>query len=207
MHLHPKVQAEMDTSEETNEEGLVDSTNVFLERGEDQKENPIALYAVTDDEGEAIGWVEYYTDKDNPLPDDISKNLSLTPEDLVLQVSYEKLLSEGWPEYLLHIDRELSEAVLNTDRKGVIVSGLRQTMLDLRRKENFISSQSAEPPRRIVIYAYTDLDNKASEKVLEKNGFALDETIRTYHEEPNAKEPTGKPNHLWYKELKDSEPQ
>ena len=31
MHLHPKVQAEMDTSEETNEEGLVDSTNVFLE--------------------------------------------------------------------------------------------------------------------------------------------------------------------------------
>ena len=149
------------------------------------RQNRSVSYAVADIRDRLVGWVWFYHDSRHPLPTRLIKELKLTSRNSrVYQVSYEKLLSDGWPPVLIRKVRHITGAELRRERRGVIVEGLRLALGRLRREY-----RALYPERRmLVLYAYVLLDNYASQVVLERNGFWKD--ARVYRH-------AGEPHELW----------
>ncbi|MBP9670698.1 GNAT family N-acetyltransferase [Candidatus Woesebacteria bacterium] len=138
-----------------------------------QKDN-ISL-AVTDSSGGIVGWVWFYHDTRHPLPLAVKNRFGANNRRChIYQVSYEKLLSGGWPKHILQKAKFVTPEYLLTERKGVIVEGLRMAILKLRREFRVLKGSKA----KLVLYAFIDPSNIASSKVVEKNGFI--QTDRKY---------------------------
>lgn len=126
--------------------------------------------AVTDFKSNVVGWIWFYRDKAHPLPKGVMKDLALNDDNSrIYQLSYEKLMSTGWPTKLLSHTKYVTTEHLNTERKGVIVAGLRLALDKITHEFRVLYATR----KRLVIYAFVSLDNVASEKVLIKNEFSL----------------------------------
>lgn len=133
--------------------------------------------AVTDREGGIVGWVWFYQDHRHPLPLGVKKVLGIdTKNSHIYQVSYEKLLSGGWPAHILQKTKFVTPEYLNSERKGVIVEGLKMAISKLSREFGKFRKVNA----KLVFYAFIDPNNIASAKVVEKNGFRLIERKYSY---------------------------
>lgn len=134
-----------------------------------RKKQNISL-AVIDSEGGVVGWIWFYQDHRHPLPVGVKKILGVNDAiSHIYQVSYEKLLSEGWPAHILQKTKLVTPEYLKSERKGVIVEGLKMAILRLRDEFTVLKKGSA----KLVLYAFIDPNNIASAKVVEKNGFVL----------------------------------
>lgn len=182
MDLHPSVQDMPDKYDEDGDELYYEEMLAQTDEFGTDKKAPSSIFAVTDDQSRVLGWVWYYADKHNSFPDVLAKELEVDKQALFIEVSYQKLASD-WPAKVLAEIETLDPGFLQTPRKGVAVSGVRQTLEYLR---------ATKKDKRIIVYAYTDLGNYPSEKVLERNGFKCAGELE-YDE--------GVPNHVWYREI------
>ena len=150
--------------------------------------DPRFISAVVDKDNKAVGWVQYYLEKNI---DALKKQGENIPDDaLVLEVSYAKLFNK-WPKYTRFI-RERTN-LPDEEAKGVATCGIKQTLIKLKQMEKTFSEASNLSPRKIFVSAYTYPDNIASEKVLENNGFKkLPQQIT---DDDNL------PNNVWIKEV------
>jgi len=124
--------------------------------------------AVTDLDSGVLGWIWFYHDSRHPLPKRVQSELGLTKRNSrIYQLSYEKLISEGWPAKLLNLTRHVTPEYLKTERKGVIVEGLRLAIDRLRREFRALYPKS----KKLVFYAFVSHDNIPSQKVLDQNKF------------------------------------
>jgi RimJ/RimL family protein N-acetyltransferase len=147
------------------------------------------LFAVADSLDQIVGWVWFYRDATHPLPKRVCTEYGITPSNSrIYQVSYEKLMSENWPKALLKKAVHVSLDHLQAERRGVIVEGLKLSLNRIGRMFRGLYLRK----RMLVIYAYTDLNNLASQKVLEKNGFLRCSRLYKYD---------GLVNNLWIKIL------
>lgn len=125
-------------------------------------------YGVVDHTNELVGWIWFYLDKSHPLPVGISKRLGLTPQNSrIYQVSYEKLMSEGWPAEILAKIIHTTHASLSLPRKGVIVEGLSLAISKMTNEYRKLFSDQ----HKLVLYGYVHAHNPASQIVLMRNGF------------------------------------
>lgn len=134
-------------------------------------------YAVADHTNCLVGWIWFCIDKRHPLPARIAKRYGLNKNNSrAYQVVYEKLLSHGWPMEILTTTMHVNHVDLHKPRKGVIVEGLRLAITRLARayKKLYIRKH------RLALYAYVLPDNIASQKVLQKNGFAKEDRQYSY---------------------------
>lgn len=196
MHRHPFVSEYMDVTgntppEESQNYDIATINNDFLRHGPDRAD-PVMLFAVANEKGEALSWVEYYKDPDHPLPEEIANTLDLPENALVLQVSYERMQNTGWPKAIQRLDKALFPKIIQEKYPGVAVSGVRQSLIKLHEMEQVIAKADGKPPREIIVYAFTEEKNVASEAVLRKNGFTLAEHTHEYD---------GVQNHVWHKVL------
>ena len=104
-------------------------------------------------------------------------------------MSYAKLFKE-WTTGTEFIEERTNLPV--EEFRGVAVSGVRQTLRDLKEKEGRISKHMNKSQRDIFIYAFTDPTNSVSEAVLLRNGF--EKLLQQYDYD-------GKMNNLWIKKL------
>jgi hypothetical protein len=126
------------------------------------------MYSVVDQNDALVGWIWFYLDKQYPLPKKVRDEYGLTERNSrIYQVSYQKLMSSGWPLPLLEQLNHNTKLHLHRDRKGVIVTGLRMALKKLARD----FAKLYQIPKKLVIYGYIKPDNAASEKVLSRNGF------------------------------------
>lgn len=126
------------------------------------------MYSVVDQNDSLVGWIWFYHDKQHPLPKRVRDEYGLTTRNSrIYQVSYQKLMSSGWPIGLLSQLSHTTKLHLHKDRKGVIVTGLSMALKKLARD----FAKLFEKPKKLVIYGYIKPDNLASEKVLSRNGF------------------------------------
>lgn len=124
-------------------------------------------YAVADLSNRLVGWIWFYNDKRHPLPKKIMKKLGISPGTArIYQVSYEKLMSDGWSSDILSKIVHTSPDQLKTPRKGVIVEGLRLALEKISTEFRILY-----PSQKLVIYGYVNPRNIASRIVLERNGF------------------------------------
>lgn len=183
---HPIVLDNMEQDEPSSPEVI----DYLLRIDEADREDPRALYAITEDKtGEPVGFVQYYTDPEHPLPDGVRRSLRVDDNTLVLTVSFAKNFKE-WPAGLKFISQRTN--LDQKDHKGVAVSGLRQTLKLIKHKEEIISKHMEKAPRSIIIYAFTDPENPPSEAVLEKNSFSRLDKKHDYN---------GDELNLWIKKL------
>lgn len=126
------------------------------------------MYSVVDIHDQMVGWVWFYQDNKHPLPTRVKKEHSLDSlNSSIFQLSYQKLMSSGWPKALVKNLNHVTEIHLNTDRKGVIVSGLAMSI----EKLSIDIAKLYGEAQKIALYAYVDPDNIGSAKVLERNKF------------------------------------
>ena len=124
-------------------------------------------YVVVDQKNELVGWVWFYVDKKYILPKSVAKLLKLNSRNSkVYQVSYQKLLSVGWPKRLLQKVKHTSVKTLSQPRRGVIVHGLKQAMSRLQREHKEVHAE-----KRLIVYGFVNPANIASSSVLVYNGF------------------------------------
>lgn len=134
-------------------------------------------FAVADCKNRLVGWVWFYHDTRHPLPKMIQRKLGVSEHNsLIYQVSYEKLLSAGWPKRLLSALVYTPASELTKERKGVIVSGLSMSIerLSRRYRRRYLRKTN------LVLYAYVLPDNIASQKVLVANEFFKVERLYKY---------------------------
>lgn len=176
MYYHPEVMKAKGYFKQDSDFSL----NVDLQEVNDSMFNILSTisdkfedvsYAVVDSVNKLVGWIWFYVDKRHGLPVKIVKRLGLTTENSrIYQVSYEKLMSGGWPEDLLSKTVHVDHVELHAPRKGVIVEGLRLAIEKLSTEYQRLYS----PEHKLVLYGYVLADNIASAKVLERNGFEVE---------------------------------
>lgn len=126
--------------------------------------------AVTDQDSGVLGWVWFYHDSRHPLPKRVKTELGLNDRNSrIYQLSYEKLMSTGWPAKLLRQTKYVTKEYLHTERKGVIVEGLKLAIAKIQREFRVLFDSE----KKLVLYAFVSPDNIASEKVLFQNQFEL----------------------------------
>ena len=141
------------------------------------RRQPSVSFAVADTKSRLVGWVWFYRYRVHPLPKMIQRKLGVNEQNsLIYQVSYEKLLSTGWPESLLSALVYTPVAELAKERKGVIVSGLEMSIERLARRyrRRYVRRTN------LVLYAYVLPENIASQKVLIANGFSSVDRMYKY---------------------------
>jgi hypothetical protein len=157
------------------------SPGVFKSKSKLTRQKHDISLAVTDSKNGVVGWVWFYHDSRHPLPIAVRKKLGVTTlNNHIYQVSYEKLLSEGWPGHILKKTTFVTPAYLQAERKGVIVEGLKLAIVKLSREFRALKKTGA----KLVLYAFIDPANVASSKVVEKNGFALIPRTYSYDGDP-----------------------
>lgn len=139
-------------------------------------------YAIADTDNHLVGWIWFYLDKSHPLPIKVAKYFGLTAHNaLMYQLSYEKLMSEGWPAEivakLIHVKKEH----LTIPRKGVVVQGLKLALKRLQRGFEKVYRDQ----KYLVLYGFVLPDNIASQKVLEMNDFQKIERMYQYDSIPH----------------------
>jgi hypothetical protein len=145
------------------------------------------LFGVADKQDKIVGWIWFYRDASHPLPAKVVTELTLTPRNSrIYQISYEKLMSEGWPAQLVEKAQHITPAYLKKTRKGIIVGGLKLAMASMKRMYRKLYVRK----RSLVFYAFTHPTNIASRKVLEYNGFTRNARKYSYD---------GVPHYLWVK--------
>ncbi len=132
---------------------------------ESDKKDPKFRMAVVDKNNKPVGWIMYYLE-DNV--EELRRFIEIPDDTLALEVSYQKQFTD-WPKGTHYVKSRNN--LLDEQPLGVAVSGVRQTMQLLAEREVLITEQMRVPPRPILITAYSNPKNPASEKVLEKNGF------------------------------------
>ena len=144
------------------------SRDMFCHPARITRQKRDVVLAVTDRESGVLGWIWFYRDSSHPLPQRVQTELGISErKGRIYQLSYEKLLSNGWPAKILEKTRQVTPSYLQVERKGVIVEGLRIAILRLRRQ--FRTLYGLE--RKLVLYAFVDPSNISSSLVLQKNGF------------------------------------
>jgi hypothetical protein len=134
-------------------------------------------YAVADHKNHLVGWIWFCIDKRHPLPLRVARRFGLHKRNSrSYQVVYEKLLSAGWPMEILTKTLHVNHIDLHTERKGVIVEGLRLAIARLNRAYKRLYVRK----HYLALYAYVLPDNIASQKVLQKNGFAKEDRQYSY---------------------------
>lgn len=145
------------------------------------------LFAVADRLDRIVGWIWFYRDSVHPLPAKVVSELDLTDRNSrIYQLSYEKLMSEGWPKELVAKAQHVSVSYLERARKGVIVEGLRLAIARLARSYRRLYVKR----RKLVLYGFVHGKNLASRIVLERNGFLRQTRKYSYD---------GVPHQLWVK--------
>lgn len=148
------------------------STSSVIER-----EYKDVSYAVADKHNHLVGWIWFCVDKRHPIPRRVANRFGLNGAKIrQYQVVYEKLLSIDWPVEILAKTIHVDHSDLHSERKGVIVEGLRLAILRLKREYRKLYVKK----RSLALYAYVLPDNIASQKVLQKNGFAKEERQYVY---------------------------
>jgi len=133
-------------------------------------ENPRQLFPVADRRGNILGWVQYKPDEEQRI-DDVKKQIDIPDDSIVLEISYAKLFGRS-PDSLSGDDfQSHGKSIPMNGNPGVAINGVKQTLEILHEREALISKAANKPSRKIVVTAYTDLGNQASESVLRKNGF------------------------------------
>lgn len=126
------------------------------------------MYSVVDKFDHLVGWIWFYLDSRYHLPTRVQKELGLrTDNSRIYQVSYQKLMSMGWPEALLEKVDHATKLHLHTSRFGVIVAGLGLALKKLKRDFAKLDKSGG----KIAVYAYVEPGNIGSAKVLARNGF------------------------------------
>jgi hypothetical protein len=166
-------------------------------------EDPRKLFAVVDKQNRPMGWVQFYLDGE---ADWVREHAGIPDGALIIEVSYAKL-DTGLKSHKWYAGRN-REDFPEKQPFSVAVSGLRQSTHYLRKMEERVAKASSEPVRQVYFTAYTDPANKASERVLEKNGFIkLDEQL-VYDGEPNnvwVKKPEYPVTQKWQKAFEKSQ--
>ncbi len=145
------------------------------------------LFTVADRLDRIVGWIWFYRDSVHPLPAKVVSELGLTDRNSrIYQLSYEKLMSEGWPSELVSKARHVTVSYLERKRKGVIVEGLRLAIARLARSYRRLYVRR----RKLVLYGFVHGKNLASRIVLERNGFVKQAKRYSYD---------GVPHQLWVK--------
>lgn len=135
-------------------------------------------YAVVDELDKLVGWIWFYIDKGHPLPIGVAEKLGLNyGNSRIYQVSYEKLMSEGWPSELIAKLIHSDHIELHKPRKGVIVEGLRLAINKVVSEYKLLYSSE----HKLVLYGYVMPDNIASQIVLERNGFVKETRKYSYN--------------------------
>lgn len=125
-------------------------------------------YAVADLTNKLVGWIWFYNDKSHSLPKMIMKKMGINlGNSRIYQISYEKLMSEGWSSDILSKIVHTNLDQLKTPRKGVIVEGLRLALEKISAEFRMLYPES----HKLVVYGYVNPRNIASRIVLERNGF------------------------------------
>lgn len=125
-------------------------------------------YAVADLANKLVGWIWFYIDRSHPLPTRIKKEYQINENtSRIYQVSYEKLMSEGWPSDILSKVVHTKPDHLSMPRKGVIVEGLKLALAKISTEFHMLYPES----HKLVIYGYVNPRNIASQVVLARNGF------------------------------------
>lgn len=124
-------------------------------------------YAVADNRNKLVGWIWFYQDKSHPLPRRVASCYGVTLRSRTFQLSYEKILSTGWPDELLLHTKHVRHKDLYMERKGVIVEGMRLALQRLRRGYQRLYNRVPH----VVLYAFVLPGNYASQAVLTKNLF------------------------------------
>ena len=146
-------------------------------------------YAVADLTNKLVGWIWFYNDKSHSLPKMIIKKMGISlGNSRIYQVSYEKLMSDGWSSDILSKIVHTNLNQLKTPRKGVIVEGLRLALEKISAEFRSLYPES----HKLVIYGYVNPRNIASRIVLERNGFVKHSRQYKYD---------GVLNHVWVKIL------
>lgn len=141
---------------------MFDILNKLTPRHED------VSYAVADIANKLVGWIWFYRDSRYPLPSRVMKEMGLNPlSSRVYQVSYEKLMSEGWSKEILANIVHTKAEYLHEPRKGVIVEGLRLAIVRIAAEFQKLFPTD----QKLVLYGFVLPKNVASCKVLERNGF------------------------------------
>ncbi len=133
-----------------------------------KREYEDVLFTVADRRDRIVGWIWFYRDTMHPLPARIVSELGLTSRNSrIYQLSYEKLMSEGWPDELVAKARHVSVGYLHRPRPRVVVEGLALAIARLTRSYRRLYVKK----RKLVLYAFVHGRNLASRIVLERNGF------------------------------------
>lgn len=141
---------------------MADILNMLTTRHED------VSYAVADMANKLVGWIWFYRDSRYPLPKRVMTEMGLnTLTSRVYQVSYEKLMSEGWSKEILENVVHTKQEHLHEPRKGVIVEGLRLAIIRITTEFRLLFPSD----QKLVLYGFVSPRNVASRKVLERNGF------------------------------------
>ncbi len=190
MYFHPAVMEAKGYASKDPRYGLtvdlLQSHSEMFSTPRELTRKPMDLsYAIADQSNHLIGWIWFYMDKSHPLPVQVSKELGLTPSNSrIYQMSYEKLMSDGWPEEIVAKLKHVQREHLCMPRKGVVVEGLRLAIKRLRGSYRKLYSAN----RKLVLYGFVHPDNIASQKVLVANGF--EQAKRSYKYD-------GVPHELW----------
>lgn len=161
MDLQPNVQDMPDAKDETGQEIEYDEMLSFKDEFKQDRKLNNSIFAVTDHASRAIGWVWYYADATSPIPKKAIQHLSLPQDTHYLEISYQKLGTKI-PTEALRQSRTLTHQFVRRERKGVAISGVRQTL-------HYLRQQAAD--KSVLVFAYVDIANIASAKVLERNNF------------------------------------
>lgn len=158
---------------------------IFQAKPRLERDSRQVFFAVVDKLNLVVGWVWFYLDARNPLPAKIVNELKLTKRNSrIYQLSYEKLMSDGWPKELVAQAEHVTLKYLTKVRKGVIVEGLALAIARMKRRLRKLYVI----PRKLVLYAFTHPQNVASQKVLLRNGFIRRKRKYSYR---------GSPHYLW----------
>ena len=134
-------------------------------------------FAIADEYNHLVGWIWFYQDARHPLPIKVANRYGLTDKNCrFYQLSYEKLMSDGWPIDLVNKVVHVKKEHLTIPRKGVVVKGLRLAINRLIRGYRKLYAKR----RTLALYAFVHPSNVASCKVLDTNGFTKIERMYSY---------------------------
>jgi hypothetical protein len=156
---HVQVFADMDRQSEAlkwmagHQISTPEELDELIRSSLNDSKDPRLLLAVATRDKEIVGWVQYYPEHTERI-ESIKKQTEVPENALIWETSFLKYLTE-------------------VPHPGVAVNGIKQTLQIIMDLERTIAQATNKTPRPVVITAYTDPANGASEAVLRKNGFQL----------------------------------
>lgn len=129
-----------------------------LHSGEDLKEEPWSIYAVTDQNDKMIAWIQFTIDEAKNI-ERIRKMFNIENDALVLESASAKLFPHN-TNGITYIKPDMVSARIKAENI-------------LAAKERQVSAEKMIKPRPIYISAYTYAENIPAERNLQKAGYVL----------------------------------